>query len=367
MHLIFSESGDDKALAIDNYSGDTEYLTVDEVRTYALITAGQAVDANNPHVQKLAAWGFVVFHPDRPGTPVALPPGEVTQRRMKEMLEEATARVASMRVLPAMTEQLSAVYDQAQWRASDGAEYIEDVAAVNARLDAVIGSAESQILLAQPFGPRTREHMAIAMNRDTAALARGVQTRTLYQARVRDSAVTAEYARMMYALGARYATLVGPFERAIIVDRRVAFISDHVVDGGPPHAAWQITNREFVAYIAEEFEGKWRRADQWQGELRSRRTDQSVDTVAGVEGLRTTRRQREIMRDAVLGKDQQATAKRLGISRRTLAEEIKALKDIAGVSTLTGLGFWWGRCADRLVDDSVPEAADEHTAHGSAA
>ncbi|MFR9794285.1 hypothetical protein ACL07V_37625, partial [Streptomyces sp. MB22_4] len=194
-------------------------------------------------------------------------------------------------------------------------------------------------------------------------LDRGVLLRTLYRATVRRDGLTAEYARTLSTRDGRraeYRTMVGPFERAIIVDRKTAFISNHLVDGAPEHAAWQITDRAVVAYIVAEWEAKWRMGDPWQGELESRGHHQP-DAGPVV----TSRRQREIMRDAVLGRDQQATAKRLGISKRTLADEIKALKDIAGVSTLTGLGFWWGRSADRLVDDSAPETGSAGAVPGA--
>ncbi|RIH58207.1 hypothetical protein D3C59_36625 [Streptomyces sp. SHP22-7] len=48
---------------------------------------------------------------------------------------------------------------------------------------------------------------------------------------------------------AEYRTLVGPFERCIVVDDRVAFISNYLVEQAPAHAAWQITCRATVAYI----------------------------------------------------------------------------------------------------------------------
>jgi sugar-specific transcriptional regulator TrmB len=318
---------------------------------YGLIAAQEHVpEVNKPHVQKLVEYGFVAFHPVRPDVPVALEPKQAVRRRAQAELEEAEARVALLRALPDLSDQMGELYDRGQWRAGSGSEFIDDVATVNARLDDVIASARIEILAAQPGGPRTQVQLNRSVERDQAALDRGVKLCTLYRATVRDTAVTAEYARTMTGKGASYRTLVGPFERAIIVDRRVAFISNHLVEGAPEHAAWQITDRAMVAYIAAEFEGKWRRADCWHGELRPRR-QQPVDTVSSVDGVRTTRRQREILRDGVLGKNQRGTAKRLGISLRTLQGEINALKVLAGVSTLMELGFWWGTSPDRLVDD----------------
>lgn len=325
---------------------------------YGLIAEGRSVpDVNIGQVEKLVAWGFVTFHPDRPDVPVALDPDVAARRQVRAMVEEAEQRVARLKALPDLSDQLAGLYERGQWRTGGGSEYIDDVAVVNARLDDVVGGARWEILAAQPGGPRNEVQLNRSLDRDTVALDRGVAKRTLYRDTVRDNATTAEYARTMSTRTtgrrAEYRTLVGPFERAIIVDRQVAFVSNHVVDDAPEHAAWQITDRAVVAYIVAEFEAKWRRANPWAGELRTRGGAMcGLDTVSSAEGVRTTPRQREIMRDAVSGKDQRATAARLGIGVRTLQSEINSLKDAIGVSTLTELGFWWGLSPDRLIDDS---------------
>jgi hypothetical protein len=56
---------------------------------------------------------------------------------------------------------------------------------------------------------------------------------------------------------------------------------------------------------------------------------------------------------------QQATADRLGISLRTLAVEVAALKDLYDASSLPELVYKWALSPDRLVDDSAPEALRE--------
>ncbi|MFD0509409.1 hypothetical protein ACFQ0G_53885 [Streptomyces chiangmaiensis] len=261
-----------------------------------------------------------------------------------------------------MSDQLVGPFERAQWRASGGSEYIDDAVVVNARLDHVVARAEWEILAAQPGGPRTEEQLARSLERDTEALDRGVVKRTLYRATVRDNPVTAQYARAMSnrtsGKCAEFRTLVGPFERVIIVDRKVAFISNHLVEGSPAHSAWQITDRAMVAYIAAEYDAKWRRADSWHGEQRIR-GQQPIDTISSAGGVRTSKRQREILRDIVASISQQKTAKRLGISLRTLTAEISGLKDLFGASSLAELGYKWALSSDRLVDDSAMETATD--------
>lgn len=343
-------------MASDIAIGDSTLLSANAVTAYELISSGREVPEELAGaVEELVRWGFVVLDGGCKNRPVTLDPRLVAQRRMEEMLKQNADRIARMRELPAVADQMAQVYERTQSRTGGGSEYIDDAAVVNARLDDVVASAEFEILSAQPGEARSRGQLERSLDRDTAALDRGVAKRTLYRAVARDSACTAEYVRAMTGreTGRRpeYRTVPGPFERCIVVDRRVAFISNYVVADAPEHAAWQITDRAMVAYIVAQFEAEWRRADPWHGELRGR--EQTVDTITGAAGERTTRRQREIMRDLAGGLDQRAIAARLGVSERTVAGEITALKDAFDARSQAELGFKWASSVDRLVDDAA--------------
>jgi hypothetical protein len=186
-----------------------------------------------------------------------------------------------------------------------------------------------------------------------------VSLRTIYRDTVRDHPITAEYARIMATRvtgqPAQYRTLPGKFERMIIVDREQAFISDHIT-GGPEHAAWHVTDRAVIAVLAEVFDNKWLHAEPWTGALRSRRGRLEVDTVSSADGVRTCRRQREILRLIAGGVSQPSIARRLGMSKRKLEQEVAALKGLWGASTLPELAYQWALCPDRHIDDTVPGA-----------
>jgi hypothetical protein len=141
------------------------------------------------------------------------------------MLTENATRIALIAELPTVTDELAQHFEGAQWRAGGGSEYLDDPAVVNARLDDVVGAAEWEILSAQPGGPRDEVQLNRSVARDSQALGRGVVKRTLYRATVRDNAVTARYAREMgnrpVGRSAEFRTLVGSFERCIIVDRKI--------------------------------------------------------------------------------------------------------------------------------------------------
>lgn len=341
-------------MASDFDMGDRQFLSPGAVDVFKLITHGDPIPGDAAEaVAELVRWGFVVLDAEH-GRPVALDPRAVARRRLVDMLTENAARIAHMAELPTVTDELAQHFEGAQWRAGGGSEYLDDPAVVNARLDDVVGAAEWEILSAQPDGPRDEVQLNRSSARDSQALGRGVVKRTLYRATVRDNAVTARYARQTgnrpVGRSAEFRTLVGSFERCIIVDRKTAFISNHLVDDAPAHSAWQVTDRAMVAYIAAEFEAKWDRADPWHGELRGRQGD-----TIGSDGVRTTRRQREIMRELVADRDQKAIASRLGIGLRTVAAEVNELKALLGASSVPGLTYRWALSPDRLVDDNAPD------------
>lgn len=247
-----------------------------------------------------------------------------------------------------LADDLTLHFEQSGWRSRRGAEYLSEPGVVNARIGDALGAAQEELLTAQPGGPRNRELLQIAVDRDSKALERGVSVRTLYLDSVRDDAVTREWATTMTGLGAHFRTLVRPFQRCVIVDRKQAFISNYFVKDAPAHAAWHVMDRAMVAWIAEVYEESWRRAEVWHGQART--------AVEGSAGTRTTRVQREILRDMAGGVEQRITAQRIGMSLRKLTDEIGQLRTLWGVSTLAELTYRWALSPDRLVDDEVVQA-----------
>jgi hypothetical protein len=301
---------------------------------------------------ELLAWGLISDEHH----PVARDPQQALRTKVSLELEEARRRIDLVASMPDLSRDLIREYRQVQLRAGGASVYLSDQAEVHARLEDVIGDARREILAAQPGGPRQRDVLEMAIARDSAALGRGVQIRTIYRDTVRDHPLTAEYARTMSTRTtgrpARYATLVGDFERMVIVDREYAFITDHIVAGSPPHAAWLVKDPAVVAVLAQQFETSWQWAQPWTGELRTRG---GVDTVSSADGVRTDRRQRGIMRYLCMGESQASMARKLGVSTRKVQEDIAVLKALWGVSTLNELIHQYTLSPDRLVDDSAQE------------
>ncbi|MEU5742023.1 hypothetical protein ABZ784_29030 [Streptomyces tendae] len=323
----------------------------------------ERITTAHPSAQtELLDWGLITLEDQPGGVPGVRDPKQAVQQRTAELFAEAEARVALLRQLPDIASQLSQHYEAVQLRVAGCASvYLDSGEAANARLQDVVGGAQREILAAQPGGPRDQALLDKAMPRDSAALDRGVVLRTVYRDTVRDHAPTAGYVQAMTNRGpgrsAQYRTLPGKFERMIIVDREAAVVPDYIVAESPPHAAWLITDPAAVAVLARAFEATWMRARPWMGQLRKRGGD-AKDTLGvygqGLEGVRTTRRQREIMRNLCSGASQTTVARRLGVSERKLADEVAALKALWGVSTMNELIYQWAQSVDNKADDSAP-------------
>lgn len=301
--------------------------------------------------RELLAWDLISDE----RRPVARDPQPAYRAMVSRVLAEARRTIDLVAAMPDSSRKLIQEYRTVQLRASGSSIYLADPETVNARLQDVIGDARREILCAQPGGPRKREVLDGAVSRDSAALDRGVELRTLYRDTVRDHPLTAEYARTMSARTtggrpAQYRTLPGDFERVIIVDRETAVISDHIVEGSPPHAAWLVTDPAVVAVLASIFEATWVRGQPWSGELRARCG--VVDTVSGTGGVRTNGRQRVILRYLCAGESQPSMARKMGVSKRRLESEVAVLKGLWGVGTLNELIFQYALSPDRLVDDT---------------
>lgn len=216
-------------------------------------------------------------------------------------------------------------------------------------LQAMISDARTELLTAQPYGRRPANALAQAENRDLRALDRGVRMRTLYQHSARQSPATREYVAELTAHGGEVRTLDEFFKRLIIVDREVAVIpgsEDHVV-------ALALRDKSLVAYLVDIFDRSWERGRPFTAH--DARSEKSIaDEVRALT-----------IRLLVEGHSDPASAKRLGVSTRTYAGYIAALKEEYGVQTRFQLGHAMGvekasgLNADDAAEGGSPEPDDE--------
>jgi sugar-specific transcriptional regulator TrmB len=221
---------------------------------------------------------------------------------------------------------------------------------INNYIHAAVSDSRTELLTAQPHGRRPAQYLALAEDRDIKALERGVRMRTLYQHSARHSPATREYVADVTRRGAQVRTLDEFFRRLIVVDRQVAIIpasDNHKV-------AVAIHDRSLVAYLVDIFERSWERAQPFNvsGNQAERHIAEDVRAMT--------------IRLLVEGHSDPASAKRLGVSTRTYAGYIAALKEEYGVETRFQLGYSMGQDLGRrapapaqMEDEPGPQADDE--------
>jgi hypothetical protein len=142
------------------------------------------------------------------------------------------------------------------------------------------------------------------------------------------------------ARGAEVRTLDEFFKRLIVVDRQVAIIP------GPAgnQMAVAIRDRSLIAYLVDIFERSWERAQPFN--LSGNQAERNI--AADVRAM--------TIRLLVEGHSDPASAKRLGVSSRTYAGYIAALKEEHGVETRFQLGYSMGQDVNRKPPE--PEDLD---------
>lgn len=213
--------------------------------------------------------------------------------------------------------------------------------AINSFIANTVADSQEELLTAQPQAGRNAPTLAVAAERDLAALERGVKMRTLYQHSARRNSSTHRYVVQVTARGAEVRTLDEFFNRLIVVDRQVA-----VIPGG---AAGALAVREpmVVDYLVDMFDRHWERARPF-----GTRETRLLREVAVEQRAMTTRM-------LIRGHADPVSAKRLGVSPRTFASYVADLKAEYDAESRFQLGYAMG-----LLGVSGDETLDE--ADGSA-
>ncbi len=140
--------------------------------------------------------------------------------------------------------------------------------------------------------------------------------------------------------GAQVRTLDEFFNRLIVIDRRLAVIPGEATD-----VAVAIHDPNLVSYLADIFDRSWERG---RGVRRARAASES-DIAAEVRQL--------TVRMLTEGHSDPASAKRVGVSTRTYASYVAALKDEYGVETASSWASRWGAGTRSQPPRADPDSA----------
>lgn len=219
-----------------------------------------------------------------------------------------------------ITRALTAVLPDGDRPEPDG--YIEVLTspdAIQARFEQVAYTAATSTESLMPVPAIPADALAEARPLDAELLGRGVAMRMLYLEAIRNDAATIGYARDIAALGARIRTTPVLPHRFFLCDRRIALVPLDPNVGGRGVAC--VTAPGVVATLVEFFDTIWHRATPLD----------SGNPVAPATGLTAT--ERELLAMLSSGLTDEAAAKRLGVSLRTVRRTMAELMTRLGASS----------------------------------
>ncbi|MER6448645.1 helix-turn-helix transcriptional regulator [Streptomyces venezuelae] len=210
-----------------------------------------------------------------------------------------------------------------------GVVNLHGLPAINAAIRASLAGARSEILTAQPDGPRPKEVLDAALESVRFQVGNGISMRTIYQHSARFDEATKSYVRAVMGYGAKVRTLTEFFDRLIIIDGSTAFIAANA----ERTVAAVITEPAVVRFLIDVFERSWDRAAPFP--FVPNYAAQAASEV--ISPIRATIRQ--LLAE---GHSDKVIARRLGISERSLQAHIAHIKENLGAKNRTHLGYLLG-------------------------
>ena len=194
-------------------------------------------------------------------------------------------------------------------------------------LQDIVSGAQRAAHRPAPGRPVARPRCARPPTATSTRCERGVSMRTLYQHSARRQTGTREYVRRVTAAGAEVRTLDEFFNRLIVVDREVAIIPS----GDDLNTALAIRDSGLIAYLVDIFERFWERGRPFTNR-------EPAPSATSPQEQRAM-----AIRMLVEGHGDATCAKRLGVSPRTYAGYVAALKDEFEAQTRFQLGYRMGQ------------------------
>lgn len=265
---------------------------------------------------------------------------------MAPLEREIDGKRSELNDLVRMFDPIRTAYAKAKHQQENWITEITGRSLIASALERAVRSCEQELITVQPGGGRDPELLDEALERDLAVLRRGVRQRTLYQHSVRFHGPTLHYIGEIVRAGGEVRTLDEITERLIIRDRAVAFIPGV---GDRESSALEIRHPAVVAFLVSSFERSWERATPVSLPDSNKHPRITVET------------QQAVLRLLVSGYTDEAIARRLGKSRRSVAGHVSRISEELGSRSRAQLGYL-AATTGALRPDCAPRAGNDETA-----
>lgn len=276
----------------------------------------------------LLSLGLLQRAPD--GSLVPIPPGLAADTLMRPLEAVIAEKQRTLATARASIHRAEEIYRSTYRTRNAPIREITGASVISAALASAVGSAQEELLTAQPGGGRPRELLEKALASDRVALDRGVRQRTIYQHTVRSHAPTLSYVEQILVAGGEVRTLNEVFDRLIVVDRKVAFIPDPAQERHT--VALAIEHPGTIRYLVGIFEHAWERA-----------TPLLHTPTEHRPPLLTDETRQAILQLMVNGYTDESIAARLGMSTRTVANHVRKASEMLGSKSRAQLAYLIGK------------------------
>ncbi|MFJ8212639.1 LuxR C-terminal-related transcriptional regulator [Streptomyces sp. NPDC096033] len=242
---------------------------------------------------------------------------ELILRRQEEDLVRRQQELARSRAAAAR-----AVAEYADLRpgtAADSTERLVGLDAIQGKLEILAKEVARECLSVMPGGAQSQASLDASRPLDADAMRRGIALLTLYQDSVRNDRATLAYARWMTEEGGLVRTCPVLPPRLLVFDREVAVVP---VDPSNTKLGALCTREPgIVATMTALFEQTWQSAVPLGA-------DRDVDADSGLSPG-----EKELLGFLAAGMTDEAAAKRLGLSLRTVRRQMAGLMERLGASS----------------------------------
>jgi DNA-binding CsgD family transcriptional regulator/sugar-specific transcriptional regulator TrmB len=241
---------------------------------------------------------------------------------LRQQSVQLTAQAEALRTLQsAMDELLATRSSRSDVLREVDVDALTGTEAIQTRIEALFVHAQESVCSMLPGGPVRKETLDAARQADKETLERGLHVRALYQSSVRSDRRTMEYIRWLTDLGAEVRTAPVIPVRIILIDHTTAVVG---------HSATPLSFEIFViretgilAPLYEFFNLSWQAAEPLGG---------AEAKVAETEP-RPSNQELALLQLLASGSTDEASAKKLGVSVRTVRRMMADLMDRLGATS----------------------------------
>ncbi|MFI7321518.1 LuxR C-terminal-related transcriptional regulator [Streptomyces venezuelae] len=291
-------------------------------RYRAAVVKGCLPRATAPHC--LVRLGLLTPPPDDPDVLVPVSPNVAESELLQPVRESLDAQQDLLRSISAGFSPVHAIYRAARRESQDWLTVVDGADAVPALLEQAVRGCRTELLTVQPTGepqlPTGATHIPT-----------GVSHRALFPHAARTHAAQWRHLQDVERAGGRIRTLHQLTGRLLVCDGSVAYLVGR--------STVEVRQPTVVAHLVATFEDAWERA----------RPVAEPSAARTREPLIVDEVRRTVMKLLVSGLTDDAIARRLGVSRRTVAGHVAALSAELGSQSRAQLGYLIARTEPELL------------------